>query len=244
MSDPSPDAIRAEAEEKLKGITSGDWGVEDPGPDDTLSIVANPKAEAYDWVVVALVVEDPEEGIGKAQMERNATFTAAAPRLVRQLLALLDQKDNAAQLIADVLDEYKDDLTKQACDDCDDCGPMVMCRFHSVLSALQRHAWTNGAIERDNLKRRAEQAERHLARVTPYVQHNAGCQMWIGRGSVPRYLDSAQPCTCGLDTALTEQGEPKPTTPEHVCGLSGYNGMIDPPCPGCEAAARRRRGEA
>src|SRR4051812_33703344 len=21
---------------------------------------------------------------------------------------------------------------------------------------------------------------------------------------------------------------------EHVCGMSGYNGMIDPPCPGCE----------
>ena len=22
--------------------------------------------------------------------------------------------------------------------------------------------------------------------------------------------------------------------PSHVCGLSGYNGMIDPPCPACE----------
>jgi hypothetical protein len=26
-----------------------------------------------------------------------------------------------------------------------------------------------------------------------------------------------------------------PKDPEHVCGLQGYNGMIDPPCPGCEA---------
>ncbi len=23
-------------------------------------------------------------------------------------------------------------------------------------------------------------------------------------------------------------------SPEHVCGLQGYNGMIDPPCPACE----------
>jgi hypothetical protein len=25
----------------------------------------------------------------------------------------------------------------------------------------------------------------------------------------------------------------------HVCGLSGYNGMIDPPCPGCEERNRQ-----
>ena len=31
----------------------------------------------------------------------------------------------------------------------------------------------------------------------------------------------------------------KPLTPEHVCGLSGYNGMIDPPCPGCEYRMNR-----
>lgn len=29
---------------------------------------------------------------------------------------------------------------------------------------------------------------------------------------------------------------PTPEPPEHVCGLTGYNGMIDPPCPACEAA--------
>lgn len=27
--------------------------------------------------------------------------------------------------------------------------------------------------------------------------------------------------------------------PEHVCGLQGYNGMIDPPCPGCQARDAR-----
>lgn len=30
----------------------------------------------------------------------------------------------------------------------------------------------------------------------------------------------------------------------HVCGLSGYNGMIDPPCPGCEAREKAFRGKA
>lgn len=32
-----------------------------------------------------------------------------------------------------------------------------------------------------------------------------------------------------LDAALVKDG-----SPEHVCGLQGYNPMIDPPCPGCE----------
>jgi hypothetical protein len=38
---------------------------------------------------------------------------------------------------------------------------------------------------------------------------------------------------------LTGLSKSPPTAPktEHVCGLQGYNGMIDPPCPGCEARA-------
>lgn len=31
-------------------------------------------------------------------------------------------------------------------------------------------------------------------------------------------------------TAETKAATPKP---EHVCGMMGYNGMIDPPCPAC-----------
>lgn len=27
---------------------------------------------------------------------------------------------------------------------------------------------------------------------------------------------------------------PAETCPRHVCGLTGYNGMIDPPCEGCQ----------
>jgi hypothetical protein len=58
------------------------------------------------------------------------------------------------QLIADILDEYRDDLTKEACDNCEQCGQVVMCSFHSVLSALSRRTWTEGAIKRATLSRR------------------------------------------------------------------------------------------
>ena len=35
---------------------------------------------------------------------------------------------------------------------------------------------------------------------------------------------------------LAALGLPQPTPPpQHVCGLTGYNPMIDPRCPGCEA---------
>jgi len=27
---------------------------------------------------------------------------------------------------------------------------------------------------------------------------------------------------------------PEPVPSAHVCGISGYDGMLDPPCPGCE----------
>ena len=45
----------------------------------------------------------------------------------------------------------------------------------------------------------------------------------------------------GARLAALRRGEATP--PDHVCGLQGYNGMVDPPCPGCEAN-RKRRGEA
>ena len=94
----------------------------------------------------------------------------------RCIRSLLQQARTAEQLIADVLAEHADDLTKDACYTCEDCGPVVMCRFHSVLSALSRHTWTTPAIERDNLKRenerlkaQIEQARTEKERVTTYT---------------------------------------------------------------------------
>ena len=38
--------------------------------------------------------------------------------------------------------------------------------------------------------------------------------------------------------ALSAVSHGPATAPEHVCGLTGYNPMIDPPCPGCVASGR------
>jgi hypothetical protein len=46
------------------------------------------------------------------------------------------------------------------------------------------------------------------------------------------YYDGTwEACADELARALKQPAPP--AKPEHVCGLTGYNGMIDPPCPGC-----------
>lgn len=117
-------------------------------------------------VVIRAVVGMNESGHANF---KDAEFIAAAPRIVRTLLAALTsqtQARKAERLIADILEERADELDKAACDRCEQCGPMMMCSFHSVLSSLQRHSGTCADVERDNLRRRAEKAERQLAEAT------------------------------------------------------------------------------
>lgn len=64
---------------------------------------------------------------------------------IKALSARLRERET---LVADVLAEYSDELDKAACDRCEDCGLVAMCRFHSVLSLLQRHSMTNAEIAR------------------------------------------------------------------------------------------------
>lgn len=59
---------------------------------------------------------------------------------------------NAEQLIADILEEYAEDDTKAACDACEQCGPFVMCSFHSVLSLLAGRTWTRQRLDREGRK--------------------------------------------------------------------------------------------
>lgn len=40
------------------------------------------------------------------------------------------------QVVEAILHERSDDLTKEACDECEQCGPAIMCSYHSVLSVL------------------------------------------------------------------------------------------------------------
>ncbi len=78
------------------------------------------------------------------------------------------------------------------------------------------------------------------------------------RGDVGDYIirgvkGEFYPCKPDIFAATYEAVEAEAarqeTGPEHVCGLSGYNGMIDPPCPACEwyrlkrEAARQETGE-
>jgi hypothetical protein len=36
--------------------------------------------------------------------------------------------------------------------------------------------------------------------------------------------------------------QPSQALSDHVCGMQGYNGMIDPPCPGCERNRKAQSG--
>lgn len=61
---------------------------------------------------------------------------------VRELLALAaEQARQAAQNCIDgILRDYADELDKAACDRCENCGPVGMCGFHSVLSIVAGHS--------------------------------------------------------------------------------------------------------
>jgi len=76
------------------------------------------------------------------------------------------------QLVEDVLDEYHDEwASKEASDRCEDCGAVVMCRFHSLLSALSGSAWTNAAIDRNEAppKTREQTAEIFIVAIVAIV---------------------------------------------------------------------------
>jgi hypothetical protein len=46
---------------------------------------------------------------------------------------------SGAEVAKAILANYPDELDKAACDHCEQCGEVVMCSFHSVLSMLQGH---------------------------------------------------------------------------------------------------------
>lgn len=54
-----------------------------------------------------------------------------------------------AQLLADIREDYAHEYNKEACDACEDCGPMMMCSFHSLLSVIFRGCPTVSELERE-----------------------------------------------------------------------------------------------
>jgi hypothetical protein len=81
------------------------------------------------------------------------------------------------------------------------------------------------------LKRALEVAQAEIARLKPDADRLDAIQQ---RASIIGYSytfgwDCRQSLRQAIDAARTA-----PAKPQHVCGLTGYNGMIDPPCEGCE----------
>lgn len=103
---------------------------------------------------------------------------------IDRLSALLERSQQeqeknakARQLVDDIKRDYVDDNTKAAVEVCDDCGPMVMCAFHSLLSLLDNEApWTPSAIERHDVKRHGQDlaklhaAEASLASLRAHIE--------------------------------------------------------------------------
>lgn len=84
-------------------------------------------------------------------MAREALATRAELDKTKQELT-------AATLDAEFLHNLQAEFSPEDCDDCPDCGKLVMCSRHSFISALHRRTATTGEIERDYLKCCLEQA--------------------------------------------------------------------------------------
>jgi predicted metal-binding protein len=54
-----------------------------------------------------------------------------APLTAKVVRALLEERTRLREAL-----HYADDLTKDACPRCEQCGHLVMCNFHSLLSML------------------------------------------------------------------------------------------------------------
>lgn len=60
-------------------------------------------------------------------------------KIIAQLEKSLASAEGAApaeHLVARILRERADDLTRESCDNCEQCGKLVMCSYHSLLSEL------------------------------------------------------------------------------------------------------------
>lgn len=80
----------------------------------------------------------------------------------------------------------------------------------------------------DHMSVRLRQA---LTSLEPYLRHLPECEKaesWRGDG----YWALRDPKREKIPQGYKEAGQIREWR-SHVCGLQGYNGMIDPPCPGC-----------
>lgn len=62
----------------------------------------------------------------------------------------VEENRKLAQRLRDVLAEYAEDDTREAVERCEHCHTLVLCSFHSVLSALSGRTTTNIELARDH----------------------------------------------------------------------------------------------
>jgi hypothetical protein len=87
--------------------------------------------EQIDWIL--------DKGAGSREAGRLA--------LLSILIHFREQQREAdAQWLNGILAEYSEELEKGACDRCNDCSLIMMCRFHSLLSMLTKHTESAAAI--------------------------------------------------------------------------------------------------
>lgn len=113
-------------------------------------------------------------------------------------------------------------------------------REHLLAKAIESHnaatpsATQPPSVPLSEILREADHIEQNgvsLAKFGGEEIHEGRCRVLCAmylRGFVQSYHMGEQLKALDLATATEIK------SPEHVCGLQGYNPMIDPPCPGCE----------
>ena len=56
--------------------------------------------------------------------------------MIRRDLCCECGKSDIEARVRGILHAYRDDMTREAVDQCERCGPLAMCDFHSLLSLL------------------------------------------------------------------------------------------------------------
>lgn len=140
-------------------------------------------------------------GIGTASVRHSPRVPLTS--VERDSLCDLAREALALRQDAEFLHNLQVDFSPEDCDDCPDCGKLVMCSRHSFISALHRQTATTGEIERDYLRRRLEQAEaerdrlasrsdEHLRAHTASFEALAYLSAQLFDGEVDNYLALAE----------------------------------------------------
>ena len=140
------------------------------------------------------------------QAERIAALEAEIARLQQE------KDEQVVPRVRAILTERQDDLTKQACDECEQCGQLVMCNYHSLLSELAGHVTLPLSLP---------------VRVKEYLQHKPTCSLRkpkrYRRSAYLKEAENGELVTVQDDTLIDGPGE------HCTCGLASLLAVLDAP---------------